>query len=343
MWYLPYFVTSQAKKRIVYDGRAEFDGVCVNEFIETEPDLSNSLADVLARFRLEKLGMMANLTKCFFQIGLPEDQRDLFRILWFDNNNGVASVSIVFGRSNVVLRHQESWPIARKELVAALTTTELSRQAFEALGLPGCERYFWCDSRNVLQWIKNKDLCLDRFISRRVEKILLLSKPTNWRYCAKSLNPADVAFRPDGVKKPEARRSWYERLDFVKQNVNEPVIESPSVSVKRVAWGLASEELYFPDNSQLDKLIESFPSLYVLTKRVAYLAAFVDYIGCKVKNCEFVLPRLDTCDLDMALNRIIGFLQRKCNGQALSLMRSNSPESLTDAIEKCGRQNSGQP
>ena len=79
--------------------------------------------------------------------------------------NGVASVSIVFGKSKVVLRHQESWPIARKELVGALTTTELSRQAFEALGLPGCERYFWCNSLNVLQWIKNKDLRLDRFIS----------------------------------------------------------------------------------------------------------------------------------------------------------------------------------
>ena len=31
--------------------------------------------------------MMADLTKCFFQIGLPEDQRDLFRILWFDNDD----------------------------------------------------------------------------------------------------------------------------------------------------------------------------------------------------------------------------------------------------------------
>ena len=104
--------------------------------------------------------------------------------------NGVASVSIVFGRSKVVLRHQESWPITRKKLLAALTTTGLSRQAFEALGLSGCKRYFWCDSRNVLQWIKNKDLRSDRFISQRVEKILLLSEPTDWRFCATSLNPA---------------------------------------------------------------------------------------------------------------------------------------------------------
>ena len=125
--------------------------------------------------------------------------------------------------------------------------------------------------------------------------------------------------------------------------MNEPVIDGPSVSVKRAACGQESEELYFPDNSQCDKLIESSLSLYVLTKRVAYLAAFVDYIRCKVKNREFVPPRLNTYDLDMALNRIVGFVQRKYYDQTLSLMRSDSSESLTEAIEKCGQQNSGQP
>ena len=100
-------------------------------------------------------------------------------------------------------------------------------------------------------------------------------------YCPTSLNPADVASRPGGVKKPEVRRCWYEGPDFLKQNVNEPVIAGPSVSVKRMASGQEFEEFYFPDNSQLDKLIESSPSLYVLTKRVAYLAAFVDNIRCK--------------------------------------------------------------
>ena len=81
MWYLPYFVTSQAKNRIVYDGRAEFKGVCINDFIETVPDLLTSLANILAKFLLGKYGKMADLTKCFFQMDLPPDQRDLFCIL----------------------------------------------------------------------------------------------------------------------------------------------------------------------------------------------------------------------------------------------------------------------
>ena len=87
VWYLQYFVTSQAKKRIVYNGKAAFEGVCINDFIETGPDLLNSLGDILARFRLGKFAMMADLTKCFFQIGVPAEQRDLFRILWFDKND----------------------------------------------------------------------------------------------------------------------------------------------------------------------------------------------------------------------------------------------------------------
>ena len=87
MWYIPYFVTSQARKRILYDGRAEFKGVCINDVIETGPNLLNSLADILARFWLDKYGMITDLTKSFFQLGLPPHQRYLFCILWFDNHD----------------------------------------------------------------------------------------------------------------------------------------------------------------------------------------------------------------------------------------------------------------
>ena len=606
VWYLPYFVTSQAKKRIVYDGKAEFDSVCINDFIETGPDLLNSLSDILARFRLGRYGMMADLTKCFFQISLPIDQRDLFRILWFDKDdigegkvvafrftrhpwgiksspfiasyaiqkslddnatgaseqtretirkniymddvifsvdsledarsianeavdlfdsrgfklvkwsgnrevvpvlsefnknvlasamrdldlslenhedlpdtkalgcvweteddrlrivssltplnkytrramlsqlgksfdplgifspffvkarlilqrlavekrdwddevpepvvkewkawfqvldslldislarnyfagslpvspqdhiiyqlhgfsdasncaygsvvylrrvvNGVVTVSIVFGRSKVVLRHQESWPIARKELVAAVTTVELSKQAFDALGLSGCKLYFWCDSRNVLQWIHNKDLRLDKFISRRIARMLLFSDPENCCYCNTALNPADIASRPDGVKRPEARDLWFSGPEFLKQNVEVPVLEGTAVFVKRVAYSQDQSELCFPPESVIDRLIEAAPSLYALQKRVAYLMAFVQYfVRCKVKKQDFVRPKLGTEELNKALSVIVAFVQQKYYGQALNILKSDSPEALALAIDKCSKRKSGQP
>ena len=57
----------------------------------------------------------------------------------------------VFGKCNVVLADQFSWPIARKELVAALNTAKLSKQASEVLQIPNCSNFFWCDSGTVLQ------------------------------------------------------------------------------------------------------------------------------------------------------------------------------------------------
>ena len=602
VWYLPYFVTSQAKKRIVYDGSATLGGLCINDFIETGPDLLNSLADILARFRLGKFGLMADLTKCFFQIGLPTEQRDAFRVLWFEKNdvvagkvsafrftrhpwgvksspfiasfaiqkaleendtgaseltretvrkniymddvifavdsleeaktiaheaialfdsrgfklvkwsanrdavpvlagldnevlvsgmrnldlsvesvelpttkalgcvwepgedrlrivsslqplikytrrnmlsqlgksfdplgifspyfvkarlilqrlaidkydwdeavpesivkewkawfqwldsllkyslpryyfegsipvtpqdrviyqihgfsdasncsygsvvylrrivNGVATVAIVFGRSKVVLRHQESWSIARKELVAAVTTVELSRQALLALGLSECKQYFWSDSRNVLQWIKNRDLRLEKFISRRIEKICLFSNTEDWRYCPTSSNPADVGSRPDSVKKPEARKLWFEGPAFLKQSVEVPDLAFARVSVNRVTFEQKNVDLHLPEETYIDKLIEGAPSLYVLTKRVAYLSAFVDYVVCKVRKREFVAPKLSASDLDKALLKVVGFVQKKVFGQALRLLKNGSPESLAEAIDKHCKKGSG--
>ena len=162
----------------------------------------------------------------------------------------------------------------------------------------------------VLQWIKNKDLRLDRFISPRIEKICLLSKSEDWRYCPTNLNPADVASRPNGVKKPETRRLWFEGTDFLKQNREIPNCECVSVSVNRVAYSEEKGKLYFPKESPIDRLIETAPSLYVLTKRVAYLRAFVEYLRCKFKKRNFVRPKWDTCDLNKALNKIVAVVQK---------------------------------
>ena len=75
------------KKQIVYDGKPEYKDVCVNDVIMTGPDLLNFLLHVLMRFCLSKFASITDVTKCFFQIKLPEVQKNLFRLLWFENND----------------------------------------------------------------------------------------------------------------------------------------------------------------------------------------------------------------------------------------------------------------
>ena len=84
--YLPYFLTNQNKPRVVYDGSTAWKGRCINDSTYSGPDLLNKLSHVLARFRVGKYALMADLSKCFFQILLPRDQH-LFLILWFSNDD----------------------------------------------------------------------------------------------------------------------------------------------------------------------------------------------------------------------------------------------------------------
>ena len=85
--YLPYFLTTQSKPRVVYDGSATYEGRSINSCIHSGPDLLNSLANVLAKFRMGQYALMADITKCFFQTSLPEHQQDLFRILWYKDDD----------------------------------------------------------------------------------------------------------------------------------------------------------------------------------------------------------------------------------------------------------------
>ena len=87
LWYLPYFVTRQEKARVVYDGSATVSGVSLNDAVLSWMNLLNDLVEILTRFRLSKYACMADPSKCFFQVAMPEEQRDLFRIIWCKNSD----------------------------------------------------------------------------------------------------------------------------------------------------------------------------------------------------------------------------------------------------------------
>lgn len=250
------------------------------------------------------------------------------------------SVAIIFGKSRVVLRHQQAWAIARKELVSALVASELLKQAVDSLRLPEVKQFLWSDSTSVLSWIKNPELRLDKFISRRVHRILLLSEPDEWNYCPTDSNPADVASRPDSVKKACSRDLWFQGPEFLREVRQIPLIENRNFSVNRVSCPQNEIAIESAEDKGLDKLIECAPSLYVLKKRVAYLLAFVQYLHCRSKRETFVKPVLDPSCLDRALYTIVGYVQRKFYGEALRMMKGESPEALSETIERCVTNNS---
>ena len=61
------------------------------------------------------------------------------------------SISLAFGKSRVVLNHQQNRKIAKKELFAAVISDELMAEAIDTLQPPKCQKFFWCESKVALQ------------------------------------------------------------------------------------------------------------------------------------------------------------------------------------------------
>ena len=118
MWYLPYFVTKTTKPRVVYDGSAVFDGMSLNQVVLAGENLLNNLVEVLIRFRLGKFACVADLSKCFFQVKIPSDQRDLFRLIWFYDSEMLSDNVQVYRFTRYV------WGINSSPFVPLLAVTE---------------------------------------------------------------------------------------------------------------------------------------------------------------------------------------------------------------------------
>ena len=92
VFYIPHFVTKQAKRRLVYDGSAKCNNVCLNSLLHQGKDDLQRLSDILIRFRRFPVAFSCDIQEMFMQCGINEKDRDLLRILWFENHDFEAPV-----------------------------------------------------------------------------------------------------------------------------------------------------------------------------------------------------------------------------------------------------------
>ena len=118
-WYLPFFVTKSAKPKVVYDGAAVAEGMSINQAALAGENLLNGLVEVLIRFRLRRYACVANISKCFFQVEIPCDQQDWFRIVWYENND------LDHGKPQVFRFTRHVWGINSSPYVALLALNRL--------------------------------------------------------------------------------------------------------------------------------------------------------------------------------------------------------------------------
>ncbi|CAL8088051.1 unnamed protein product [Calicophoron daubneyi] len=90
-WYLPHHPVLNPKKpdklRIVFDCAAKFGNVSLNDKLLQGPDLTNNLVAILTRFRLYAVAVAADIEEMFFQVRVPEKDRNALRVLWWPEHD----------------------------------------------------------------------------------------------------------------------------------------------------------------------------------------------------------------------------------------------------------------
>ena len=76
VFYIPHFVTKQAKRRLVYDGSAKCNNVCLNSLLHQGKDDLQRLSDILIRFRRFPVAFSCDIQEMFMQCGINEKDRD---------------------------------------------------------------------------------------------------------------------------------------------------------------------------------------------------------------------------------------------------------------------------
>ena len=91
VWYLPHHGVYHPRKpdkiRVVFDCSSELNERSVNKELLMGPDLTNQQIGVLTRFRQEKVAVMADIDKMYFQILVADEHRSLLRFLWWKDGD----------------------------------------------------------------------------------------------------------------------------------------------------------------------------------------------------------------------------------------------------------------
>ena len=87
-FYLPHFCVTNPNKpgkiRVVFDAAAEVNGRCLNDALETGPDLLNPLLGILLKFREKEIAFTTDIKEMFLRIKIRGKDQDSQRFLWKD-------------------------------------------------------------------------------------------------------------------------------------------------------------------------------------------------------------------------------------------------------------------
>jgi hypothetical protein len=71
--------------RVVYDASAKSTGPSLNECLHSGPKFDQRILDLLIRFRMHRVALIADIEKAFLMVSVAPEDRDVLRFFWIDD------------------------------------------------------------------------------------------------------------------------------------------------------------------------------------------------------------------------------------------------------------------
>ena len=149
--------------------------------------------------------------------------------------SGTISTNLVMSKSKVGPLQATSIP--RLQLLSAVLGLRLAWKLVNAFQLSMDVVLFWCDSMNVLWWIRGRSRRFKPFVPNRIGEIQSITSPMMWKHVSIKINPADLVSRGATVDVLASNDLWLNGPSFLQKPMNEwPPMKLKPLAEKK--WSL---------------------------------------------------------------------------------------------------------
>ena len=164
---------------------------------------------------LWKNGMVADTMSLHTFVDASESAYGAVVYARYQYEDGSVSTNIVAAKTRVSPNIAASIPSL--ELMGAVEGVRLITRIAEVLGIQMTKSTFWCDSVNVLWWVRGRSRYFKPLLAHIVGEIQTHTDPNQWRYVPTKVNPADMLSRGMPANDLAKCNSWWRGPAFLSQ------------------------------------------------------------------------------------------------------------------------------
>ena len=121
-------------------------------------------------------------------------------VCYIRSTNDFGKCHVAFVNASSCITPRGSISVPRLELCAALDAALSAQQTACDLEIPPENVHLYSDSKIVLGYLNNSTTAFSRYVTRRVSLILKCFPASQWSYINTTINPADIASRPQSYQ-----------------------------------------------------------------------------------------------------------------------------------------------